>query len=267
MPNDTKTRKKTLRSSLCKKVSFTVPTSWGQLTQQQLHNVLHLLALYADEPGGMQTAKLLVLRYFCGFSVVRHTDAGWLCQLDGTGDSFILSDALLPSMEEQVSWLDHPEDMTVRLETVDTLHAVDIYFRDLSFGDYLKCENYYQYYLQSKDNTYLLRMFHILYQAPQGKEPLAEPYVLLSVFFWYTATKKYYSQVFTHFLKTSDSSPAVTPQSQRELMTAQIRLLTKGDVTKNQQVLNIPAWDALVELDALARESEEFKQKYGKQPL
>jgi len=46
---------------------------------------------------------------------------------------------------------------------------------------------------------------------------------------------------------------------------AQIRALTKGDVTKEQYIRdNVDTWTALAELDASAKESEELNRKYGK---
>jgi hypothetical protein len=45
-------------------------------------------------------------------------------------------------------------------------------------------------------------------------------------------------------------------------MKAQIRALTKGDITKESTVLKMDTWRALTELDALAREYDEFNRKY-----
>lgn len=265
MPNGTRIGKKILPSSLCKQVSFRVPTSWGELNQQQLHHVLKLLFIYGEQAGGMNTVKLWALCHFCGFEVERKTDSGWLCELHNSHKTFLLNPELLPSILEQLSWLDHPEEMTVRLERVGEYQAVDMLFRDLTFGDYLVLENFYQAYLATHDEAKLQKMFRILYSVPQKANVDIRPYVLLSVFFWYTATKHTYSKAFPHFLKpVAEGQQTGTQEAQREMMDAQIRLLTKGDVTKKQAVYNVPAWDALTELDALARDSEEFKQKYGK---
>ena len=38
-------------------------------------------------------------------------------------------------------------------------------------------------------------------------------------------------------------------------MAAQIRILTKGDITKNDAILKSDTWSALLELDALAKEA------------
>ena len=48
----------------------------------------------------------------------------------------------------------------------------------------------------------------------------------------------------------------------QESMNAQIRALTKGDIIK--EVLHLDTWRALTELDALAKEAEEFNRKYPK---
>ena len=45
-----------------------------------------------------------------------------------------------------------------------------------------------------------------------------------------------------------------------EAMNTQIRALTKGDITKEQQVLQMDVHRALTELDAQAREYEELKK-------
>ena len=47
-------------------------------------------------------------------------------------------------------------------------------------------------------------------------------------------------------------------------MNAQIRALTKGDITKEAEVLKMDVWRALTELDAIAYENQELDRKYGK---
>lgn len=47
-----------------------------------------------------------------------------------------------------------------------------------------------------------------------------------------------------------------------EAMNAQIRALTKGDITKEKEVLAMDCWRALTELNAQAKEYEELNRKY-----
>ena len=48
-----------------------------------------------------------------------------------------------------------------------------------------------------------------------------------------------------------------------DAVNAQIRALTDGDVTKEEFIKGYDCWRCLTELDAKAREAEEFKRKYG----
>lgn len=267
MPHATVTGKKTPRSSLCNHVSFSVPVSWEQLSQKQLHHVLKLYCLFGSHPSGLVFVKMSALTYFCGFEPLRNTDAGWVCRLRESGRTFILDSGLLPSMEAHLSWLEHPEDMTVRLEEVGGYKAANMWLQKFPFGNYLALENHYQNYLQTHEDQQLDRMMHLLYDMPLSPylEIRVPPYVLLSVFFWFTAVKKRFSKTFPHFLKpVAGGQQTGTFQTQFELTQMQIRLLTKGDVTRYQQVLDSDTWQALYELDAQARDSEEFNRKYGK---
>ena len=247
-------------------MSFTVPKGWGELKQDGLRKVLELLCIFSDRPDGLLHATMSALLWFCNIEAVRHTPEGWLCREKSTGDVFILADGLLSDMIETLSWMEHPEEMTVRIEDIEGCKAVDIWLRDLPFGKYLQAENYYQAYLQTQDGGNLEKMAYLLYNVPEGKVLKLDGSLLLAVLFWYMAIKKHYSVVFGHFLKpVTDGHDVGTQRSQMELMNAQIRLLTKGDVTKNEAILNVDTWSAMTELDALAHESEEFKRKYGKQ--
>ena len=47
-------------------------------------------------------------------------------------------------------------------------------------------------------------------------------------------------------------------------MNAEIRALTGGDITKENQVLSMDCWRALTELNEKAREAQEWNEKYGR---
>jgi hypothetical protein len=77
------------------------------------------------------------------------------------------------------------------------------------------------------------------------------------VFLWFCAVKQLLGRWFHNFLKPAgESGTAITQESQYESTQAQIRLLTKGDVTKQKYILEqTDTWTALAELDALAKET------------
>lgn len=248
-------------------MSFTVPTGWDKLTQEQLRHVVRLMWLYGEAPDWQQRVGLAAFLYFCGIEVARRTDHGWLCREQASGKSFILATELLPSLLQSVDWVVRSDLMDVRIEQVGRYKAVGFELRELMFGDYLLAENYYQAFLIGKDTATLVSMARILYGVPDGDDaPELCDEILTGVFLWFTAAKNVLGQWFPHFLKPAgNGGTAISKESQQENTQAQIRLLTKGDVTKQKYILEqTDTWTALAELDALAREAEEIQKKYGK---
>ena len=248
-------------------MSFTVPTSWQQLTQEQLRYVIKLLWLYGEAPDWQERVKTAAFLRFCNIEVASRTDQGWLCRESKTAKTFLLDPELLPSLLQHLDWLCHTDQMTERIEEVDGYKAVDFELRELMFGDYLMAENFYQAFLLSKESESLALLARILYGVPDGSETTAfTDEILTGAFLWFGSAKQLLGQWFPNFLKPAgEEGTTVTQESQYESTQAQIRLLTKGDVTKQKYILEeTDTWTALAELDALAKEAEEIKRKYGK---
>ncbi|MBP3757178.1 MAG: hypothetical protein J6I61_07855 [Prevotella sp.] len=248
-------------------MSFTVPKGWEELTQEQLRYVIKLLWLYGEAPDWQDRVRTAAFLHFCSIEVASRTDQGWLCRERQTGKTFLLDPELLPSLLKTLDWLLKTEQMTVRIEQVDEYKAVDFELRELMFGDYLMAENFYQAFLLSKDNEALVSLAKILYRVPDGDDALCLcNEILIGAFLWYGAVKQLLSQWFPNFFKpVGEGGGSISQESQFESMQAQIRLLTKGDVTKQKYILEqTDTWTALAELDALTKEAEEIKRKYGK---
>lgn len=266
MQKDTRTEKKTLPSSLCRVIAFSVPVSWQELTQEQLRHVIRLLWLYGEAPDWEDRVATAAFLYFAHVEVARHLPEGWLCRERSSGKTFLLSPELLPSCIQVVSFVCKPEEMADRIE-IDGYDAYDFELQELPFGNYLELEGYYQSFLLSRDESCLQGMARVLYRVPEedeGEELKEE--VLTGAFLWFGAAKQLLSREFPNFLKPA--SAAAEPVSRESLiasMRAQMRLLTKGDVTKEQYVRDeVDTWTALAELDASAKEAEEIERKYGK---
>lgn len=251
--------------SLSKQMSFTLPTSWGELTEAQLLHVLEVLFIYRNDEDALAKAKVALILYFCNIEVDSATDCGFLCKEHTSGKTFILDKEYLPDMVSYLCWLDNPEEMTLRVERVGCYAAVDFELHSLMFGQYLSVDNFYQAYLSGGDEKNLLNMARILYRVPDnGEMEVFEGHILLGVMMWWMAVKKKLSMWFPNFLKPSEGSREVTRESIMEATRAQIRLLTGGDVTKEEYILTkVDTWTALAELDAKAQEAEEINKKYG----
>lgn len=246
-------------------MDFTVPEGWQELTQEQLEHVLRMLWIYRSTEEAISKAKVALLMYFCNIEVDTSIDDCFLCREKESGDTFLLDRDLLPDMVSHLDWLDRPEEMSIRLERVGRYQAVDFELRELLFGQYLMADNYYQAFLAGNDEQHLQKMARVLYNVPDDDEGAEfKEHILLGIMLWWMAAKKMLARWFSNFLKPSEGGSEITRESMMEGMRAQIRLLTGGDVTKEEYILTkVDTWTALAELDAKAREAEEINKKYG----
>ena len=136
----------------------------------------------------------------------------------------------------------------------------------MPFSTFISCDNYYQGFLQTKDEERLKELTQLLYP---GIKPrcLTRP-ILYSAFYWFASLRQYLARLFPHFLQPMSAdeqnllgyAPPIG-EMLRQSMNAQIRALTGGDITKEDAVLNMDTWRALTELDAKAKEVEDIKRQ------
>ena len=132
------------------------------------------------------------------------------------------------------------------------------------FADYLVADNLYTGYLQTQRADLLRQAAALLYQAPDITLNAEEE---LSVFYWLASLKAHYQRRFRHpSAPATDSGNLLTDtqdtaQRLQAAMDNQIRALTKGDITKEEQVLATDAIRALTELDAMAREYQDLQKE------
>lgn len=237
--------------------NITVPKSWSELTDEQLRYVYTLLAM------GWMGDTLLVccLMRWAGMEVeCKRTERYWLVCHEGKLLQIDLNN--LADSIEAMAWLGEAPDTPVRISTVDGHEAIDAQLHGLSFGDYIRLENYYQGYLMSKNEKAVAAMAEILYPGIEGEK--IEPYLAYAIIHWMVSLKKLFAQLWPDFFRPASASADGTPPDMRAVMVAEIRALTGGDVTKNSTVLATDTWDALTELNEKAREAREFNEKTKK---
>lgn len=234
------------------------------MTQEQLRYALHVIGcgMYSSVEG-----RTLMLLRFTGIEVKKKTPYGWSCMVTAKKDSgkqhrhhFIMQSWQVQDMIRQLEFVDSYETFDVRLESVGGFKAVNALLHGVRFWDYLNMEKYYQGYLGTKENKYVLGLAKLLY--PGGVEAIDEA-ELTNCVMWFSYVKKQFSRFFRHFFKPAPVSLG-KEVNWLEQMNAQIRALTEGDITKEQAVYDKDCWRALTELDAKAREAEEFRKKYPK---
>ena len=227
-----------------RKIAITLPVSWQELTDRQLY---YLYDLFLDNLSADQ------IKTYCFFLwgkiriECRYDEHDYIVRHDK--ETFKVSRELIASAIHELDWIAD--------------------FQGVEFEKYIYCDNLYQGYLSTQKQELLNEMAGILYNAPGIKTNAAEK---LSTFYWFASLKELFSRTFPSFLRPAGSMTSENLLEQgaplgrrlQEAMNAQIRALTKGDITKEREVLSMDTWRALAELDAQAKEYEELKKQYGK---
>lgn len=264
-------------------INIDLPLSWSSLSQSQLYYAFVALAgAGADNNGWINAATRCVQRWG-GFRIIcpygrnylvsirrknrRRKSAARTGKSGGSksgGSKSKPHDYIMDSDEFtfailQLRWLSEIPDAPVRLDTIDGAVAMpDDPTEVMTFAQWLACENFWQGYQATRDNSMLREMAAILY----SKDNITlTPAHTLSIFYWWAAIKEMLSARFPNFLKPAPAASQDTPDL-RAITDSQIRALTKGDISKESQILSMTASRALTELDAQAREFDELNKKY-----
>ena len=240
-------------------LNISVHKSWQELPDKELRFVFRLLCSEHYTLPQVKTrcllrwAKLRVMRQEAGVFILRHQKR-----------DYPVSALQILEATDALAWLGDFPKYPVRLSRIGFHRPVRADFQDVSFGDFLTLDNLYQGYLQTKQANLLRQMAVILYQSKRIRLSEVEA---TSIFYWFTSVKRYFANMFTSFFKqvsTSDSGFGGGAPSFRELqdnMNTQIRALTGGDITKEEEVLRMDCWRALTELNAKARDYDELHSK------
>ena len=268
-------------------INLKLPTKWEDLDDKQLRYLFGLLA--QNFPA--QQVKTYCLFRWSGMQVMHRYGKGWWCKfakdefrtrnsgcasailnkfrLRSTCTEFVIMADQINAAIASLDWLDSLPSLPVRLAKIGSHHAIDAQFQGVPFETFIVCDNLYQGYLATKSDVLLEQMASHLYTPGNVRLQDAER---ISIFYWFASLKAFFTKVFKHFFQPIDNVSGDNgnmfeqQQSQFELLqnavNAQIRALTKGDITKEQQVLSLDTWRALTELDAQAREYEEINKQY-----
>lgn len=256
------------------RVNISLPKGWCKLSEAQLRFLFNaMLAVdrstrnvrfdsredYIEQSAAQ--VRLLCFLDWSGVEPVCPYGSGYLLRRNGL--EFELSFEVLADAAARLSWISELPPEPVRISRVDGAEAVPADLAsDFSFDNWLSCETMWQAYQASPDDSILVAMAEILYRKP-GIKP--DPAETLGVFYWWAGVKNMVSAMFPDFFKPTSAADGAAPadfDTMRRNMDAQLRALTKGDITKEKEVLGLNALRALTELDAQAREFDELNRKY-----
>lgn len=238
-------------------IDFIVPQGWHELSDKQLRYVYDLLAKeYASD----EIKTLCLLRWSATKVIGRQESGAYL--LKKGKFLFEVTPLTLAEMLPHLDWLGSIPTVPVRLSKINRQHALPAGFSEVPFETFIICDNLYQGYLQTQDDALLDELGATLY----GKSIDFKPYERISIFYWFASLKdslsRKYSDFFQPITGASDGNLlGSSVPSVEDAMNAQIRALTKGDVTKEAEVLALDTHRALTELNAQAREYKELNAK------
>lgn len=243
------------------RVNLIVPRSWEELSQEQLKYYFFVLTMCRSAA----EVKTYCLCRWSGLEVLYPYGEGFMCRHEQR--KFVLQPLQVAAAIQSLDWTDTLPTSPVRLERIGKYRALPADFQEVPFETFIICDNLYQGYLSAKDDQLLDDLARVLYQSAKVRPDAAE---CIGVFYWFASLKEMFARQFKHFFQPlsaqSDGNMFDQGRSQYEIIyhavNAQIRALTKGDVTKEKEVLAIDTWRALTELDALAKEYDEFNRKY-----
>ena len=237
-----------------------LPRSWQELSDRQLMDVYGALALgYGSE----------ALRTHC---LVKWSGMEIACRLEDAvivrigKKEYTLTYGQIVGLLPFLSFLDEMPDMPVRPSRIGNHKALPADFQGVPFSTLLIADNLHAGFIETREKSPQEKLATVLYSSPWKQPP--DEAVRISLLYWMTSLKRFLSLRYPHIYRqpskvTPDnllSSAKSTGRRMQEAMDAQIRALTKGDVTKEKEVLALDCWRALTELDALAREAEEIRR-------
>lgn len=253
-----KTKKKTLLSFSDNRISFYMPTNWEALSEPQLRYVFRIGEMYQDI-----ALKTLCLIRFLNIKVHKKTKEGWLCSTRVSlfkRKRFFLQTFEIDSFIRQLAFLDEIGSAPFNLSKIGRFRAIDLYFHQVPFKDYINIENYYQGYLYTRDKAMVTEMSKLMYVNKRRKHPKKirlSSVEILAVVMWYAALKNHFANKFSYFFQRVEADhdlPETEAPDMEAVMNAEIRALTGGDIVKEEAVLEMDVWRALTELNEKARE-------------
>ena len=240
-------------------IDIKLPTCWSALSEKELRYVYRLVA-YGYNADAVKTRCLL--RWARMKFRYRDSKKVFVCILDG--NEYRVSAESIAECLAALEWMETPSPVPVALPRIGRHRAFPADMARVPLETYLICDNLFQGYLQTRSEKCLTDMASLLYGHRFSR---LKPGETISVFYWYASLKTYMVNRWPNlFLQSADSNllGAPTALSARQIQSnvdTIIRALTKGDVTKEKEILALDTHRALTELDAQAREYREINSK------
>lgn len=241
-------------------ININLPSSWEELDDKMLRYVYALIA----KDFSIDEVKVLALVKWGGCRVLGRSE-GQAFLLSFGKEMAVVQCVQLAQVMTALDWLENIPSTPVRLEKIRRHRPVAGDFQGVPFEKLIIAENLYQGFLATRNDAMLDELAAVLYPGLSGK---LAPEERVSVFYWVAALKNMLAMRFPDFYQPTPGDTQNLLGSERaigtvlqEAMDAQIRALTKGDITKECEILAMDTWRALTELNAQAKEYKQMNEK------
>lgn len=244
-------------------IDFKTPASWSELSDSQM---MWLLSLHTKEFSSDDIKVHAWLKFSGTRLLAKAGDGKFLVKYKG--EIIELTPLQVGALMPFFDWAATVPAYPARPSRLLHKNALPADFMGVPFGSYIQTENLYQGYLTTRNEDILDELLKVLYPDIRLKKGTKKLSVMrLAAFYWVCGLKTFFARKFPNFFRPVSendtgnllgASPQATPE---ETMNAQIRALTKGDVTKEAEILELDTWRALAELDAQAKEYRQLKDK------
>lgn len=181
------------------------------------------------------------------------------------------------SLVKSLDWLREIPKRPVRPSRVRGRMVRGLMLEGMTFEDFIVIDNRLQGWIMSNSHEQLAALTDMLFPPKRmlrlrrrliRREPPNTGWLGTAAVQWIISVKLALARLYPNFLKPtgkgeSRNGPRLgeSRESVMSRVDAQLRALTKGDITKEDAVRRMPYIRALAELDALARESEELRER------
>lgn len=245
-------------------IDLAVPMGWHELSDAQLRYAFELIArnYTSDE------IKTLCLFRWSGLSVRHRHNSDYICRL--RKQTFRLTALQIAECLPALDWLDTIPPQPVCISRIGRYRPFAADFSDVAFEKFIICDNLYQGYLATRRDDLLDQLASILYNHNLSPHNLS-PAHRVSVFYWFASVKDLFARQYPNFFQTASQPDNLLGGSRlpsgaqiQQAVNTMIRALTKGDITKEREILSLDTHRALTELDAQAREYQELNKTLPK---
>ena len=241
--------------------NISLPTTWDELSDTQL---LMVYSLFSRDLSSAEVKTLCLMKWNHLKVLATLPDHCFL--LKRGKEEVVIRTRQIQQATSVLDFLDSFAPMPVRISRIGKYRALPADFEKVPFEQYLYVDNLFQGYLNTQQDELLLQMAQILYRSDHVKPSRAH---LVGIFYWMASLKQYFASLFSNFYKPAPAKgednllgggQSDIYSQLRDSTNAMIRALTGGDITKEGRILKMDTWRALTELDAKAREVEEFRK-------